>query len=386
MADGRVELGVEGLLQAWKRSGYTELWVRFVPRPAADAADVAAEVFAAMEAANGLFDEDDEQAGNFAFAEGPFEAPVGPRAYLACVSRTGYEPAVRDWLNAFARHLEGAGLSGKVGADTRRGDFSAWEVTKRIPLSLLTTFVAYSLLDRSRAKIDRFAWNVDQATTAAVTALVQDTAYPGATTALTTAGGSVQMAPGAVAAAVRRTLARDSVVFVYHARLDPPRFDRAEFNGNGWFTRVHYDPDQLWSGWLAECVETMTLAPARTDLAFAQYAQYLGWNGIERAVPPLPGTHVYHFRANPHLLSSFVPDARGVMVVTDAHLERAHDLSAWTIRPLGHGRHLVRAHDLAAWFADPSGPDPAVLAAARQDFGRMILTVDDIAAHPAPAN
>ena len=135
-----------------------------------------------MEAANGLFAEDDEQAGNFAFAEGPFEAPVGPRAHLACLSRTGYEPAVRAWLDAFARHLEAAGLSGKVVANTSRGDLSAWEVTKRIPLSRLTTFVAYSLVDRSRSMIDQSRWNVDEPTTATVTALVHAAAYPVATT------------------------------------------------------------------------------------------------------------------------------------------------------------------------------------------------------------
>jgi hypothetical protein len=67
----------------------------------------------------------------------------------------------------------------------------------------------------------------------------------------------------------------------------------------------------------------------------------------------------------------------------DAHLERARDLSAWTITSLGHGRHLVEAPDLEPWYAGRT-PEPDVLEQAREDFGPMLLTEQVIEEHPTP--
>lgn len=77
-----------------------------------------------------------------------------------------------------------------------------------------------------------------------------------------------------------------------------------------------------------------------------------------------------------------MPDAHGVSILTDAHLDRAHDLSAWTIHRLGGGRHLLTATDLAPWYAHTT-VDPDVLAQARRDFGRMIITAQDVTAERA---
>jgi hypothetical protein len=41
----------------------------------------------------------------------------------------------------------------------------------------------------------------------------------------------------------------------------------------------------------------------------------------------------------------------------------------------------VEARDLDAWFASPA-PDPAVQAAARNDFASIILTADFMRLHP----
>ena len=77
-------------------------------------------------------------------------------------------------------------------------------------------------------------------------------------------------------------------------------------------------------------------------------------------------------RGNFHLLGSYVHDARGVMLLTDEHLARAHDLSEWTVEPVRPGRHLLRARDLTPWLAHDH-PDPAVLQRARADLGDMLL-------------
>lgn len=64
-------------------------------------------------------------------------------------------------------------------------------------------------------------------------------------------------------------------------------------------------------------------------------------------------------------------------MLTDRHLERATDLSGWTIEDLGAGRYLVVAADLEAWYGH-DGPDPEVLSEARAAFGPMIVRKEDI--------
>ena len=64
-------------------------------------------------------------------------------------------------------------------------------------------------------------------------------------------------------------------------------------------------------------------------------------------------------------------------MLTDRHLERAADLTRWTVEDLGGGRHLVVAADLDAWCGH-GGPDPEVLSEARAACGRMIVRKQDI--------
>lgn len=100
--------------------------------------------------------------------------------------------------------------------------------------------------------------------------------------------------------------------------------------------------------------------------------------------PKLPFVREEHVRYNRHLLPEYAPDAQGLQVLTDAHLEHAHDLSDWTVEPLGEGRHLVTAADLEPWYASPE-PDPETLQQARGDFGGMILTPELVASNPPPS-
>lgn len=87
-----------------------------------------------------------------------------------------------------------------------------------------------------------------------------------------------------------------------------------------------------------------------------------------------------------HLWSQYVSDPNGIQVLTDAHLERARDLSTnWEVTPVVPGRWLVQAKDLMPWFetidedsAQYHGQyvDPHVLEQARYDFGDMVLTAE----------
>lgn len=86
-------------------------------------------------------------------------------------------------------------------------------------------------------------------------------------------------------------------------------------------------------------------------------------------------------RINGHPRAEYTPDAYGIQILTDAHLARARSLAEWDVQEMAPARHLVQARDLAPWFADDI-PAPEVLAAARHDFGDMILTPEAIAARP----
>lgn len=113
----------------------------------------------------------------------------------------------------------------------------------------------------------------------------------------------------------------------------------------------------------------------RTRLAFVAVTSqgaYGGWESRADVLPALPTIEPKHLRVNAPLWASFVPDVHGMQLLTQEHLDKAADLSAWTVTPAGPGRYLVEAPHLAEWFK-ADGPAEATLAQARADFGQMIV-------------
>ncbi len=92
-----------------------------------------------------------------------------------------------------------------------------------------------------------------------------------------------------------------------------------------------------------------------------------------------------------HLWPEYVAYPNGIQILTDAHLDKARDLSTnWTVTSAAPGRWLVQAKDLVPWFdkIDEKAAlwqrpylDPDLLTQARHDFGDMILTPDIVAAN-----
>lgn len=105
----------------------------------------------------------------------------------------------------------------------------------------------------------------------------------------------------------------------------------------------------------------------------------VSWSGLRTAEHPAIYPGIRSSTDDMNRVRDHVPDAYGLQVLTSRHLEKAHDLSAWVITDLGNDRHLVQHPDPAAWFAHDH-PDPDVLAAARRDFGDLILTPEAYAA------
>ena len=73
------------------------------------------------------------------------------------------------------------------------------------------------------------------------------------------------------------------------------------------------------------------------------------------------------------LLGDYAPDAWAAQVLTRSHLDKAHDLTHWTIEALPHQRYLVTTNDPEPWLTGHD-PDPDLRSQARADFGDMLLT------------
>lgn len=354
-----------------------DLWIQFRPTGADE--DVLDAVEQAMDAANEVMAPFDGRSDGYTCCfVGPWRSPVGARAFHMMEDTGGEFEAITDWLEAFAAALGTAGLTGVV-EPLPRQDLSVADVLSGAPDRQLASFVAYSLDDPSPSR--PFRWNVPTTATQRIVGHVAGSAFDGAETIL---GGfpMLRVDHGAVPRALAYRLATQDLASATFARRDPPRGIAFHLSANGMTTRIVYDPSRSWQDRLRDCVDAIIALPDITDVGFVETA--LGWladwDSIGRGVTDLPGTRPSDFRYQRALLDRYVPDARGVMLVTDAHLEKAEELSDWTIRSLGHGRHLLQAADLAAWYAVPRVA-PDVVAKARQDLGAMILTPEDITRH-----
>lgn len=104
-------------------------------------------------------------------------------------------------------------------------------------------------------------------------------------------------------------------------------------------------------------------------------------NWSDLVITSFEGTDYYHpmaYEWHPELWGEYLIDASGIQIVTDQHLEKAADLSAWSLTRLDDSHHLLEAPDLEPWFDEPSRVGaralPEVIHQARRDFGDMILT------------
>ncbi|MEU2201791.1 hypothetical protein [Isoptericola sp. NPDC019482] len=136
---------------------------------------------------------------------------------------------------------------------------------------------------------------------------------------------------------------------------------------------------ESWQARLDALTDVLRQLSPRLEVGLIDVAgpSIVSWSGL-RAAPHLEATGVMT-QIDRDLAREYLPDAYGLQVLTSRHLAKAHDLSAWMVIDLGNDRHLVQHPDPAAWFAHDH-PDPDVLAAARRDFGDLILTPEAYAA------
>lgn len=141
------------------------------------------------------------------------------------------------------------------------------------------------------------------------------------------------------------------------------------------------DPSTTAAEQAREIVTHLRRAGDDIDVAFVRQSCGYG-DGFDYCSISSPVAS-YHFRSTPALLDRHVPDAHALQIVTGAHLERARDLSYWSVEEIAHDRYLVTTpEELEDWFGE-GRPDRATLEEARHDFGRMIATEDDVRALPS---
>jgi hypothetical protein len=379
MPEPGVEVVWGALSRAWRKAEYEELWLQFRPRGSKDVFDAVA---AAIQVANQ--EVDDAGWGAEVFTEGLSDSDAGPAALM---SRAGPEEGVRAWLDAFARHLQDLGMSGKVTAAPQAlfPDWLSGEV--ELPRQL-TAFVAYRTNDLTLLEEQErdMSWSVP----AELTSKIADAAtawgrFDGADVYLNRSIHQIRTRNPDVGQRLAAGAARFEQAGVTYLRSTPRRKVSVALGTQGRVCYEVMDDAVTWQDRLAQVTRAMVAFPGDTDLAFVQYSHVdtTTWDDLSNGRPLLPYVKEWQIRYNRHLIAQYIPDAHGLQLLTDAHLARANDLSDWIIEPLGGGKHLVKAKDLAPWYATID-PDPETLAKARADFGGMILTPEIIADNPPP--
>ncbi len=377
MAEG-VQVVRSALTAAWRRAEYQEIWLQF---RTAGGGDVLAEVTEAVLQANQAIE--GAGWGDDVFVEGVSASPGGPVAFM---SRAFDKQGIFAWFQAFAGELEAAGLAGRVTA-APQAHFPQWLIGHPDHPFQLTAFVSYRTADLAAMdqRERQAGWNVDPQTTARVAeAAVAWGSFEGADTYFRSNLHQMRSRPD-VSEYLAHSMSKFGMAGVAYLRRRPMRFVAATFGAAGRSSYQVWDPSSSWQDRLEKAVDALVAFPEETDLGLVQYAPAFpcSWSTIAAGLPRLPELEEHHFRYNRHLDTQFVPDARGVQLLTDDHLRRARDLSEWIVEPLGGGNNLVRARNLAAWYAEPS-PAPDVLARARHDFGEMVLTQESLSANPPP--
>jgi len=190
------------------------------------------------------------------------------------------------------------------------------------------------------------------------------------------------------------TATRDDVPDILHELLPDPGptrsvylngYPRGDWSGLELDRRVTFDPygKTVWVGRYAGMSQVERALQLRDIMIGFASELEIGWIDLRPAIDLggyLPGDGSWS-NAKP-VWHTYVPDARGIQVLTGTHLALAHDLSGWIVEPLGSDRYLVQAKDLHAWFpAEDDQPiwygwavDDHTLDKARADFGNLILT------------
>lgn len=367
-----VEVDRESIAKAWRKARGEEFYFEFRPsRQQAGLADadvlrsVEEEVGEVNEAAVERYGLDDAP-----FVEGASDSDHGVTALM---NPGGEDDEVTTWFTLLAQRLTALGWAGSIRAARVTGPptSSIDEAEIGYAIGAFARFTPWAQphpdpkvlgVDLSEEDLSALAEQVDQ-----WNARRTDRVY--------LARGDVDgLAPakGLGAAWVRAALRNQQAFATWVDRTTHTTASAALTAGaEASFTIA--SKTEPWHSRLEKTTHVLEQLGPRLEVGAIRLTQpYASTWTVLNSTPPTPPGRIASVN-DVRLARKYTLDAYGTQVLTGHHLQRAHDLSDWTITSLGNDRHLVQHPDPEAWYAHDT-PDLAILAAARHDFGDLIVT------------
>jgi hypothetical protein len=244
----------------------------------------------------------------------------------------------------------------------------------------LSAFVAYTTEDLLVVNPrHRVLWNMEGKYTRHLCAELVNWSYSrGAAHYLTRLGDTIEVRGADAGDALAASVAASGTGRFFALKQAPFLRRGGGFADAGTAVYQYANADLTWRELANDLRSTLGWLSRHTDLAFLRYHDSVtSWMSPKPDWPFAGGAYISYVRP---LLKEFVPDVHGIQLLTARHLERARDLSRWTITDLPGNRYLVEAPDPSPWYAEAL-PEPAVLQQGRHDFGDMLLTKEAVRDH-----
>lgn len=319
-----------------------------------------------------------EEESDFPYRSGQFRNDGSPMKAGVVPSPQGplfmLEPVptqVWDWLTELAARLEGRGLSGTLTAAARARE-PDWMDQIHDHLDL----AAIAYYPHADTKPGESRWAHKDAAARELPGLIAEWCSQDTDKTLVLGGVLSEAGPEHLTGLIAASIDHMSV---FAGAPSPRLLRRATTNVFGEVGCLIHADSMGWEEQLGTVTELLGWRPQDMRYAIVRRVEKVPTfqNCMVQPDPPLPmprGGTFWMFR-NHEFWDRVVPDAHGIQILTDRHLDRAHNLDDWDITQIAPGRYRVQSRELHYWYKNPL-PEPATLAKARHDFGRMIITPD----------
>lgn len=353
MNDGDdVRIDFDGIAAAWQDRGGDDVWIEFAPGRRAEPG-----LFGAMDravrAANEALSPDDfgtAVVGTVAGGAVKLKWPPGPEA-------------LREWLGVFAGQMLAAGWSGSLHAAPGVRP-PAWLTRMLEPR--LTVYVSYDVAPPD-------GLGPDLCETAAQWA--QRNGGPDAY--LLSSALTLPDRTGELGRHLHLALSGRASTAATCVSAQPGPLSRVSLAADGRASYQVYDPRFAPLALMDRAREALLAAAGQTRVAVVALTKRESstWATLAKTLGQTTPAPSWATARNNPLWSRYVPDAFGLQLLTEEHLNRTADLTGWTVAEAAPGRYLVEAPDPAEWFG-PAGPSAQVVAAARVAFGDAVIPAD----------
>jgi hypothetical protein len=304
---------------------------------------------------------------------GGLVSPANP-----CIVETGRGPAflipswtpdVPAWLDQFAAALTAAGIDGSIEPAIQGwGRAPTWEPRGGLMLIGLGATILYRARRDDYVAAGRYAvdkWQEDPRASEIITSACAWATHEADEIVFSSGHGRqypVRSNPGTHAAALTRYF--EDNLNVTAKTLQPPGKQRGVHFGIPHDIGVSiYDASADWRAQLDELRHVFDWSPESIDVA----SIFLCWTGSwASAVPP-----VSYGRQRADLFR-YLPDIRGLQLVTSQHLDNISDLAGWSVTQKAPDRYILEADNLAPWYSGTS-TDPDTLETARDQFHDILM-------------